>query len=429
MKTHLPQAEMTLDLLRSRELAGRIFADIAGLTKDVRGVSRESYGFGETEAIDYLINEAKKMNLNVHTDAAANVIFQIGEEMGKHHILTGSHMDSVPQGGNFDGLAGVVAGLTVLSDFMENNIRPEIPLKVIALRGEESAWYGRNYVGAKSLFGTLKEADLQALHRDNGRTLLDAMGSVGADVELIKAGKKLIKSEEIVAFIELHIEQGPILVDRNWPVAIVTGIRGNIRHLKIQCIGSAGHSGAVPRWLRQDAVFATADLISRMDDHWTTILQHGGDLVLTCGIFHTDSQHHAMSRIPGEVSFSFEARSQDQATLKALEALLKSECATVQKERRVDFEFDEASISAPALLDEKIIKQLVTASINCGLPDETIPSGAGHDASIFANAGVPSGMIFVRNENGSHNPDEEMEINDFLAGVSVLKNFVMSYQS
>jgi N-carbamoyl-L-amino-acid hydrolase len=420
--------ELTTDLTRLIDLTERFFSDIARITKDERGVSRESYGIGENLAIDYLINEARKLNLHVYTDEAANVVFQIGEEMEGKHILTGSHMDSVPQGGNYDGLAGVIAGLTVLVDFIDNNILPQVPLKVIALRGEESAWYGRNYVGAKALFGNLKEADLYARHRDSGQLLIKAMGSVGANVKEIATGTKFIKSEDISAFIELHIEQGPVLVDRKWPVAIVTGIRGNIRHLNIRCIGSAGHSGAVPRWLRQDAVFAAADLISRMDDHWTTILQHGGDLVLTSGIFHTDEQHHAMSRIPGELSFSFEARSQDQATLDALEALLKSECAAVQKERRVKFEFDEAIMSAPALLNKNIIGQLVAAAKMQGLPDETVPSGAGHDASIFANAGVPTGMVFVRNENGSHNPDEAMDINDFMAGVSILKQFVIDYQ-
>jgi len=408
-------------------LAAELFADIAELTKDTQGVTRASYGEGESRALEHLIEVARKLNINVKTDDAANVTFQLGDDVGGRHILTGSHVDSVPQGGNYDGLAGVVAGIAVLADFSLNNISPPVPLKVIAFRGEESAWYGRTYVGSKSLFGLLKQEDLQATHRDTGKSLAVAMTSVGADVERIAGGNMLIEPDDIVAFVELHIEQGPVLIDRNWPVAIVTGIRGNTRHREIRCIGEAGHSGTVPRWLRQDSVFAAADLISRMEDHWTTILQHGGDLVLTSGIFHTNSDYHAMSRIPDELTFSFEARSQDQATLDALDGLLRSECKTIERDRRVKFEFDDPIHSAPAELDENIIEALLAAARAENLPDESIPSGAGHDASIFANGGVPTGMIFVRNQNGSHNPDEAMELDDFMAGVSVLKRFVLGY--
>lgn len=412
---------------QSVELATKMFSDIRIMTRDKQGVSRSSYGDGETKAIDYLIKVAHDLNLTVRIDAAANVTFQIGEETGERHILSGSHMDSVPEGGNFDGLAGVIAGITVLADFVKNGIKPKTPLKVIAIRGEESAWYGRTYIGTKALFGMLKQEDLQASHRDTGEPLADAMKAAGADLEKISAGQVLINTDEIAAFVEVHIEQGPVLVDRDWPVAIVSGIRGNSRHREIHCAGAAGHSGAVPRWLRQDSVFAAAQLISRMDEHWATILQHGGDLVLTAGIFHTDINNHAMSRIPGDLTFSFEARSQDQETLDALEALLKSECVTIARERKVIFEFDELTQSAPAVLDKKIIEGLVSVAKAEGLTHEIVPSGAGHDASIFSNAGIPTGMIFVRNENGSHNPDEAMEIDDFIAGVAILKRFVMEY--
>ena len=179
--------------------------------------------------------------------------------------------------------------------------------------------------------------------------------------------------------------------------------------------------------MRKDAVFAGADLITRMDDHWNTIQQHGGDLVLTSGIFHTDSDHHAMSRIPGEIFFSFESRSQDVATLDALEALLKSECKTIERERGVKFEFDDLIKSSPAELDEVIIKNLLDAGESLGFERASLPSGAGHDAAVFANVGIKTGMIFVRNDKGSHNPYEAMDIKDFMAGLSILKKFIIDY--
>ena len=155
----------------------------------------------------------------------------------------------------------------------------------------------------------------------------------------------------MAAIIEAHIEQGPVLVNRKLPVAVVTGIRGNIRHRAIQCIGESGHSGAVPRYLRRDSVFAVSDLVSRLDEHWSTIEQHGGDLVLTVGIMHTNHHHDAMSRVPGEVQFSFEARSASDATLDALAALVRSECETLERDRKVKFEFDPVIRSDPARLD------------------------------------------------------------------------------
>jgi N-carbamoyl-L-amino-acid hydrolase len=337
-------------------------------------------------------------------------------------------MDSVPMGGNFDGLAGVAAGFLILVYIKKNNINLSVPLKVLALRGEESAWYGRNYIGSKCIFGLIGNDDLNSSHRTNGKKLLTAMKECGVDLDKIRASKCLIDKDNIDVFIELHIEQGPILVDRGWPAAIVTGIRGNNRHHNIICRGSAGHSGTIPRYLRKDAVFAAAELITRMDDHWNTIQQHGGDLVLTSGIFQTDSSHHAMSRIPGEVYFSFESRSQDSATLDALEALLKSECKTIERERGVKFEFDNVIKSYPAELDDGIIKKLLDASTSLNLPSASLPSGAGHDAAIFANSGVKTGMIFVRNDKGSHNPDETMETQDFITALSILKKFIIDYE-
>ncbi|MDA0764244.1 MAG: Zn-dependent hydrolase [Proteobacteria bacterium] len=408
-------------------LAITIFDDIAVLTKDRHGVSRETYGKGETDAINYLSKLAVELGLHVEVDDAANVFFSSKPIVNSRYILIGSHMDSVPLGGNFDGLAGVLAGFLILSYLSKNKINLSLPLKVIALRGEESAWYGRNYIGSKAIFGLLTKEDLNSTHRKTGEKLSKAMQSCGVDINKIQSSTSLIDTENIELFIELHIEQGPILVDRNWPAAIVTGIRGNNRHHNIICKGSAGHSGTIPRYLRKDSVFAGADLITRMDDHWNTIQQHGGDLVLTSGIFHTDSDHHAMSRIPGEIFFSFESRSQDVATLDALEALLKSECKTIERERGVKFEFDDLIKSSPAELDEVIIKNLLDAGESLGFERASLPSGAGHDAAVFANVGIKTGMIFVRNDKGSHNPYEAMDIKDFMAGLSILKKFLIDY--
>ena len=410
------------------ELAIKIFNEIEALTKDKVGVSRESYGKGETISINYMIDLAKEFGFYIEKDAAANVYLSLEQSIKNNYILIGSHIDSVPQGGNFDGLAGVIAGFLILVYLKEKKVKTSLPIKLLVLRGEESAWYGKNCIGSKALFGLISQEDLNSTHRSNGKKLSKAMTESGVKLDQIRKCKTLINKNEIEAFIEIHIEQGPILVDKNWPIAVVTGIRGNYRHHKIRCKGTAGHSGTIPRYLRKDAVFAGADLITRMDDHWNTIEQHGGDLVLTSGIFHTDVDNQAMSRIPGEILFSFESRSQDISTLDALEGLLRSECKTIEREKGVYFEFDNVIKSDPAECNQEIVKKLLDASESLGFPRVSVASGATHDAAIFSNQGIKTGMIFIRNDKGSHNPDERMEIKDFMKSVSTLNKFLNDYE-
>lgn len=413
-------------LTHFESLAEDMFHNIKELSLDKSGVTREAYGKGEDKALDFIKEFAIKNDLHTYYDKAKNLVIELNPiEQDKKFLIIGSHLDSVPQGGNYDGAAGIVAGILCLLEMKRTGIEGTLPVKVIVLRGEESAWFGACYLGAKAILGVLKKSELGLQHRNDGLSLQHHMTKTGTDIESIKAGKPLIDISKIAAYLELHIEQGPVLVARNIPVAAVTGIRGNFRYRQIKCTGEAGHSGAVPRWLRRDAVFAVADLITRIDDHWTTILEHGGDLVLTTGIMSTNPENHALTRIPGEVTFSFEARSQYEHTLTALDALVQSECMTIKHERKVDFYFDEPVRTAPAVLDERIIETIKKACENEHLPVETIPSGAGHDASVFANSGIPSGMIFVRNRNGSHNPEEDMDMKDFIYGASVLYRAAM----
>ncbi len=406
-------------------MALELFDQAAAVSADGNGISRPSYSSTESDILALLDAFAIEHGLTCQRDRAANAVFQIGDGDPDHYVLIGSHVDSVPRGGNYDGLAGVIAGLLVLADLRIHSLEPRFPVRVIALRGEESAWFGRACVGSRALTGQLSSLDLKAAHRETGRSLEACMKSVGAETAAIAAQEPLLDLRRVRTFLEMHIEQGPVLVERALPVAVVTGIRGNVRHRQLRCVGEGGHSGAVPRWLRRDAVFAVSDLIMRLDEHWQTIQQHGGDLVVTVGMLHTDRNHDAMSRVPGEVDFSFEARSESRTTLDALEALLRSECETLERLRNVRFEFDAPIRSAPAKCDVDIVNGLRQACVAEGFADETVPSGAGHDAAIFSNAGVPSGMLFIRNEHGSHNPDEAMSIEDFMAGYSVLRRFIL----
>jgi N-carbamoyl-L-amino-acid hydrolase len=408
---------------RDTKLCEELFAALRAATSDGIGITRESFGSSESLALDIIEKSAKEFGLTTERDAGANLVVTLtGTQPDLPFLACGSHLDSVPQGGNFDGGAGVIAGLAVLAGLKRDGFIPRRTLKLFGLRGEESAWFGKAYVGSSALFGRLTRDDLAASHAVTGRTLADCMRDVGADVGRIAQGKALLNPETVAAWIELHIEQGPVLVARELPVGIVTGIRGNIRHRVVECVGEAGHSGAVPRWLRRDSIFATAELITHLDRHWRTLLERGRDLVVTSGIMSTDNSEHAIARIPGMLRFSFEVRSQSQETLEAFYDVFVSECMSIGEERGVEFKLDRRLQSAPAIMDPVWIERLRAAARNLGLPDEQIPSGAGHDAAVFANAGIPSAMIFVRNENGSHNPHEDMKIADFMAGVAVMRN-------
>jgi beta-ureidopropionase / N-carbamoyl-L-amino-acid hydrolase len=412
----------TLDL---SGLARKLFDDIREISSDGIGVTRASYGEGENATADYLRQFARSEGLHVEADRAANVIFSLPEVSDvEQSIWVGSHIDSVPQGGNFDGLAGVIAGLLCLLTQKRRAQSSATPLRVIAFRGEESAWFGKAYMGSGSLFGKISQDDLKLKHRSTGQPLSSYLEQVGADVAAIGSQEVLFDKRKARAYLELHIEQGPIMVARNLALGVVPGIRGNVRHNRVTCIGEAGHSGAVPRWLRHDAMFAVADLITRLDEHWRVLLERGIDLVVTVGVIGTDPAEHSISRIPGSVSFSFEARSKSHETLEGFYQLMRSECASIKRERGVRFEFDRRLESAPATMDEKVVAALADACKRIGTAYESVPSGAGHDASLFANAGIPSGMLFIRNENGSHNPHEAMDIDDFMLGVQVLTDTI-----
>jgi beta-ureidopropionase / N-carbamoyl-L-amino-acid hydrolase len=371
--------------------------------------------------MDLVAEAARAAGLATRLDAAANLVIEMhAVSAGKPAYWTGSHLDSVPEGGNYDGLAGVVAGLLCLSKARQLGVPLTRPLAVVGLRGEESAWFGKPYLGSYSLFGKLTQRDLERKHRDSGRPLAAYMEKAGADVQRIAAGEPLVEANAIGAFLELHIEQGPIMVAREAPVGVVTGIRGNLRHLAAVCRGAAGHSGAVPRWLRKDAVFALAELLMRLDDNWQALNARGVDLVVTSGVVSTDPRVHSISRIPGEVQFSLDIRSQSLETLEAFYQLVLVECAGIEKARGVKFEFGERILAEPGLIDREWAQRLRRICGALQYPYIDIPSGAGHDAAIFANQGIASGMIFIRNQHGSHNPDEKMELDDFLMGAEVL---------
>lgn len=423
--TVLDQVERPFDHAAEMALVGQLFSEIATMTSDAEGVSRPAFSSVETGTLEYLEAFARSEGLDVWYDAGRNANFALpGDREAERFTVVGSHVDSVPFGGNYDGLAGVICGLMCLLRARRSGTRFATPVQVLAMRGEESAWFGPCYIGSKALTGTLTAGEISARHRGDARTLGEHMAEIGLPMEEIGKGTPLIDLSRMIAYLELHIEQGPLLIGRDIPAAVVSGIRGNIRHREIVCVGEAGHSGAVPKAYRRDPVLALADLLVRLDESWTTILNKGDDLVVTSGIVATDPGN-AMSRIPDSVRFSLDIRSQSAETLDDMRRLLKAEMRQVEKERKVRFEMDPELRVEPALCDPGIVEGLKAAMQRAGQEPFVMASGGGHDAAVFAGAGVPAGMVFVRNQNGSHNPHEAMELDDFLRATDIVHEFLM----
>ncbi|MBB98754.1 MAG: Zn-dependent hydrolase [Rhodobacteraceae bacterium] len=406
-------------------LAERLFREIAEMTPDVEGVSRPAFSDVETKTLAYLEDFARAEGLDVWYDDGCNANFCLPQDRNaERFIVIGSHVDSVPFGGNYDGLAGVIAGLMCLVRARRAGTSFRRPVHVLAMRGEESAWFGPCYIGSKVLTGQLTETEANARHKGDGRTLAEHMAEIGLPTERIAKGEPLIDCSRIEAYLELHIEQGPLLIGKNLPAAVVSGIRGNFRHRAINCIGEAGHSGAVPKAYRRDPVLAFADLMVRLDESWTTILNKGADLVLTSGMVSTDRETNALSRIPDRLTFSLDIRSQSADTLDEMRSLVATEMKQIEKDRKVRFELDEGMYSAPAVCDPQVVDGLREAMARSGLEPFVMPSGGGHDAAVFSAAGVPAGMVFVRNRNGSHNPDEAMDVSDFLRACDIFSAYL-----
>ena len=401
--------------------AQKIFDDIREMSRDVLGVTRQGYSVKETEVHNYLRTIGESLNLEIVTDRAGNLWMTLpGEDRSLPAFVSGSHADSVPQGGNYDGLAGVVAALTVAWYMRETNYMPKRDYTVLVMRCEESSFFGKAYVGSLGMFGQLTEKDINLKHRDGSCTLGEAMASCGVDLKDVTGGQPLIDVSKIAAFVELHIEQGPTLDSQESARAgVVTGIRGNIRHKAVRILGEAAHSGATDKPYRHDALMAFTDLIHRMDVAWDEWLANGEDLVFTVGVLKMASSA-AISVIPGEVTFSVDIRSLSTDTVERFDALLQKTAEEVAAARGVKIEFDAKLFTKPSGVDAQLSDALEASAKLENIPCMRLTSGAGHDSAVLGNNGLPVAMIFVANQLGSHNPHEAMELKDFMQGTDIL---------
>lgn len=407
---------------RAVDRAARLFEEIGQATRDGDGVTRDPFGKGEQAAHDIVLREARRLGLEVHVDDALNAwMVWPGRKRDLPRVIIGSHLDSVPRGGNFDGLAGVLAGLAVVETLIADARTPKCDVAVLALRGEENAWFGAQHVGSRALFGKIGASQMDNARRlDTRRTLRDHMTEAGVDTDRIAEQKPLVDVDSIAMYFECHIEQGPALLESGLALGLVTAIRGNRRCPDIVCTGEYGHSGTVPRAARRDAVMAVADVAMRIDRYWADVDAAGGDLVATVGRLNTDAAHHGVTVIPGEARFCLDIRGHDEAILDDAWAFVQHTLVTVAQERGVTFKSAPQTSDGAVILHSGLRRLLRTGCEELGIEMMEMASGAGHDVGDFSQAGVPSALVFIRNENGSHNPAEAMEIEDFAEAVRLL---------
>lgn len=413
-------------------MAERLFDDLRARTPDPggAGVSRPSYGAGEQIGHDLMRVAAEDVGLEVTTDAAGNLYATLpGLDRAAPRWISGSHFDSVPNGGNFDGAAGALAALAAVAALKDLGIRPRGDMTAMAIRAEEcSSWFtGQHggHLGSRAALGLLQPSELDtAIHLATGATLGQSIDAAGFDAGAVRHGPAPLSAQNVAGFAELHIEQGPVLIGARAPAGIVTGIRGTIRARSAHCLGAYSHSGAVPQEMRQDAVLATAELIHRIDEHCAALRRRGNDIVFAVGRLHTDPKMDSLSKVPGEATFTIDLRSQETDVLAELHALLGTLAAKIGKARNVHIDLGRLALAEPTIMDAAFRARLQEAAAALGIKAPSVPCGAGHDAAEFVRAGIPACMIFVRNTGESHNPMEHMDFTDFRCGLLLLTWFL-----
>lgn len=420
-----PDPQTIKDAVQAQHgLMDGLFAQLRADGLDEPGVSRDPYGAGEQRAHATVTKAAEALGLEIGQDDAANLYMTLpGRDRSAPVLVIGSHLDSVPHGGNFDGAAGVLAGLAVVSALREMDLTPDCDIVVMGIRAEESVWFQVSYIGSRGSLGTLPDGALDVRRVDTGRTLADHIADCGGNPEALRAGSRHFDPSRIRAYLELHIEQAPSLVEAGRAVAICTGIPGNLRYPEAWIEGRLDHVG-LPRRFRHDAAMAGAEFAMALDAVWADYDARGIPMACTFGRFHTDPASHGLTIVPGAFHFSLDVRAYDESVLTKLDDTIGRIIDGIEQRRAVRFHLGRKARAAASQADAAIQAELEAAAQSQGVSVLHIGSPASHDAAAFGAAGVPIGMLFIRNENGSHNPHEMMAIEDLLDGVEIIIQWI-----
>jgi N-carbamoyl-L-amino-acid hydrolase len=391
---------------------------LAAIGADPPGITRHAFDDREDAAHALAIAEAERLGFEVARDAAANLYLTWpGIDRAAPRILLGSHLDSVRHGGNFDGAAGVLAALAAVSALRAEGFTPHADITIAAFRCEEAVWFGLGLIGSRAALGILPPDALDRRRADTGLTLAEHITRCGGDPTAIVPGRRLLPHGPIGCFLEAHIEQAPSLIEAGIPLAICTGIPGNIRHAAIRITGEDAHVG-LPRRFRHDAALAGADLFTALDALWAEEDAAGRPMAVTIGRFHTDTSKHEITVVAGDFTLSLDLRAYDTAHLAALEQRLHAIVAEVAARRGVTIDLGPRNAAPVGPCDPALRASLAAAAARVGVATMPLGSPASHDAANFAAAGIPTGLLLIRNAHGSHNPREAMDLPDLMAAAA-----------
>ena len=375
------------------------------------GITRQTFSPEYQGATAYLVEELKKVGAEISICVAGNIRGRIcGSDKDGPAIMMGSHLDSVAQGGQFDGVVGVVTALEAARTIVEDKISHRLPIDVVIFAEEEGSRFGRGLIGSSVWTGQLESSQLGSIKDTIGISYLEAMAQAGLSID----DSRRLTSRDIRAMLEIHIEQGAVLENRGHRIGLVEAIAG-IRQLNITIKGTADHAGTTPMKDRSDPLQAAARIIIAVDE---IARKNGPNTVATVGRIACEPAQ--VNVIPGLVRFSIDVRDSNRTMLDSAVTAINQTVKDICGERGLDFEISQLSEAEPVALSKNIIDLLEEKARKIGLEPYRMISGAGHDTALVAGL-TEAGMIFVPSRDGlSHCPQEYTRLEDIALGCEIL---------
>jgi len=379
------------------------------------GITRSTFTKEYIGAIRYIIKELEQIGADIQTMKGGNLRARFhGSEKNAPSVMIGSHVDSVFQGGMYDGVMGTVAALEVVRIISENNILHKNPIDFVVFAEEDGSRFSSVLLGSRIWSGKVKDEDLKMITDKDGTSYLDAMKKSG----LTPNDEKLMDGTKIKAMIEPHIEQSLVLESKGIPIGIVEVIAG-IKQLEITIEGVSNHAGATPMNLRNDALCGAAEIILNAE----RIASENGTSVATVGLVET--LPGKTNIIPGKVKMTLDIRDKNDVVLNEIADKIIKSIETACNSRKLNYNIKHASYTKPVLLSKKIAKIIEKAAKSQGIETLRMVSGAVHDSSVVAEL-TDVGMIFVPSKNGrSHCPEEYTDIEYIEMAANILLQSVI----
>lgn len=389
-----------------------MYIDLLGAIgwQDEGGVTRPVYSIAWIRAREQLAIWMRSAGLEVREDAVGNLFGRLRGSDDGRTILTGSHLDTVPRGGKYDGALGILAGLVALQALRTQFGQPRQSLEVVALCEEEGSRFPAHYWGTRAILGLIEPAEMDSLRDDQGITIAQAMHTAGFSPQRYREAAR----HDLAAFLELHIEQGRSLCEERIDVGIVQAIVG-LYQQRISVVGRADHAGTTPMDLRRDALQGAAQMAGEIT---RLVEQAGRPAVATVGKW--EVRPGAVNVVPEAVHFSLDLRHPDEEVKQQLAAAIWTRCQAIAQERGLTVASEVFADSLPSPMDSTLQHALIQAAQACGTCWKAMPSGAGHDSQEMARH-LPTAMLFVPSVEGrSHSCAEYTTPEDAVCGATVL---------